>query len=191
MLTNLIKINRSYRRFYQNEEIPYQTLIDFINNTRFCATARNQQVLVYKAVTDEKMRNVLFPFLNWAGYLKDWDGPPQGERPTGYIIVGVNNKRLLFKDEWLNADFGIACQTILLQAAEKKFGGCIIAAINKIEIKKAFNISQNIDIKAVIALGKPILDVKIEEIEAEDDIKYYRKNREHIVPKRKLDDILF
>ncbi|MBN2663733.1 MAG: nitroreductase family protein [Bacteroidales bacterium] len=191
MLADLIKNNRSYRRFYQNEEISHQTLINFINNTRFCPTARNQQVLVYRAVTEEKIRQVIFPFLNWAGYLKDWAGPPQGERPNGYIIIGVNNKRLLFKDEWLNADLGIACQTILLQAAEKNLGGCIIAAINKSEIKKALNISEDIELKVVIALGKPKLDVKIEEIDDEDDIKYYRNNGEHIVPKRKLDDILF
>lgn len=191
MLSEIIKHNRSYRRFHEEIEIPHETLVDFINNTRFAPTARNQQILVYKPITDKKTRDEIFTTLKWAGYLKNWDGPAKGEQPTAYIVIGVHKNRLKFNDEWVNADLGIACQTILLQAAETGFGGCIIAAINKPNLKEILSIPEHIEPKIVIALGKPVLNVELKEIGLEGDIKYYSEEEKHIVPKRKLEDILF
>ncbi len=191
MLSELLKNNRSYRRFYENHKISKELLLQFIDNIRYVPTARNQQILVYKPITDKTECENIFPELKWAGYLKNWDGPQEGEHPTAYIIIAINKKRIKFNDQWINTDLGIAIQSILLQAVEQKLGGCTIAAFNKKNIYSKLNISKEIEPKIIIALGKPKKDVIIEEIGNNKSIKYYKKNDLHIVPKRKLNDILF
>ena len=54
----------------------------------------------------------------WAGFLKDWDGPEPGEQPTGYVVVLVDTAINPNADQ----DVGIACQTMLLGAAERGLG---------------------------------------------------------------------
>jgi nitroreductase len=191
MLKDLIKTNRSYRRFDESFEVKYETLLEFVDNARYTPSARNQQALMFKIITDKESRNQIFPFLKWAGYLKDWSGPTDGEKPSSYIIIGINKKRSNnYINDWTYVDLGIVAQTILLQAVEKKLGGCMIAAINRKEIQKLLNIPDYIEIMLVIAIGKPDEEVIIEEKCDLEDIKYWRENDKHFVPKRCLKDIL-
>jgi nitroreductase len=88
-------------------------------------------------------------------------------------------------------DEGIAGQTILLSAVEKGMGGCFIGNVDRENLAKALNIPSEYSIKLVIALGYPKEEVVIEEIGANDDIKYYRdENQVHHVPKIRLDDMI-
>jgi nitroreductase len=191
MLEKIIKQSRCYRKFDEKVEIPYKSLEKIIDTIRFCPSARNQQVLIYKIITDTNLRSKIFPYLKWAGYLPDWQGPQQGERPTAYIIVATNTKRIINNDHWINTDIGIVAQTILLLATEQGFGGCSIGAFNKKEISKIVNAPDFADIKLIIALGKPSQNIKIIEIEDNQSTKYWHKDNIHYVPKRKLKDILF
>lgn len=188
----IIKQNRSYRRFDESYEISEELLIDFINNVRFVPSARNQQALVYKIITSKDSCEKIFPHLKWAGYLKDWNGPQIGERPTSYIIIGINKKwGNNYINDWTYTDLGISAQTIMLQASEAGLGGCMIAAINRKKIVEIFDISADIEIVMVLAIGKSSEKVEIEEKDNLEDIKYRRENNIHIVPKRTLKDILF
>jgi len=124
--------------------------------------------------------------LTWAGYLKDWDGPAEGERPAAYIVI-VGNRRLT---QNFFCDHGIVAQTILLGAVEKDLGGCILAYINKQELKDLLNIERHFEVLLVIAIGKPKEQIVLEDVK-EGNIKYYRdENGVHHVPKRSLDDLL-
>ena len=129
----------------------------------------------------------VFENLFWAGYLKEWNGPCEGERPSGYIIM--------LKDNDLGAispvDEGIAAQSILLGAVEKGLGGCIIANINRKSLKEYLNLDEKYDIELVIAIGYPKEEVVIEELSDGNDIKYWRdENKVHHVPKRKLEELI-
>ena len=75
MLENLIKGNRSYRRFYQDEAIPAETLKWLVNLARLSASAANLQPLKYLLANEPKRNDAIFSCLAWAGYLKDWPGP--------------------------------------------------------------------------------------------------------------------
>jgi len=56
----------------------------------------------------------LFTHLAWAGYLTNWKGPAEGERPVAYIAV-LHDKQV--SDKYF-CDDGIAMQSILLGATE-------------------------------------------------------------------------
>jgi nitroreductase len=187
MLKDLIQKNRSYRRFYEDVPIPIKKLKEFIDMARLSASARNAQSLKYIISNDPATNNKIFPTLAWAGYLKDWPGPVEGERPSAYIIMMNDNSISLnyFCDD------GIAAQSILLCAVENGFGGCIIASVTRDELARLLNIDERYKIIQVIAFGKSKEKVIIEEIGPDGDIKYWRDEQEvHHVPKRALEDII-
>jgi nitroreductase len=129
----------------------------------------------------------IFPHLAWAGYLKDWGGPKEGERPSAYIIV-LGDKTITHE---FGCDHGIAAQSILLGAVEKGLGGCIIGSVRRNELSRELNIPDQFDILIVIALGKPKEQVVIETVGADGNIKYWRDEQGiHHVPKRTLEEII-
>ena len=128
----------------------------------------------------------IFDCLAWASFLKDWDGPVEGERPSAYIIM-LSDTKIAGN---FYCDHGIASQTILLSAVEAGYGGCIIASVKRGQLREAFGISEQFDIIQVLALGKPKEVVVIEKM-IDDDFKYWRDdNQLHHVPKRDLDNII-
>jgi len=182
----MVKKNRSYRRFYEEKEISQLTLLKIVDNARLIPSAQNLQPLKYFIVEYEH-RNLVFPYLKWAGYLTEWNGPEDGERPSAYIII-LSDKRISSNVKW---DHGIAAQTILLSAVSKEMGGCIIGSIDRPGLSAALDLSDDYTIELVVALGFPRENVLIKEIENSEDIKYYRdKEGNHYVPKRKLADII-
>ena len=187
MLKELIKKNRTYRRFYQDVEIDRSVLKELIDLARLSSSGANLQPLKY-IVSNEPVKNeTIFKHLKWAGYLKDWDGPEEGERPSAYIVMLADtniSKNVLW-------DHGIACQSILLGACEKGLGGCMFGAVDRPKLREDLNIPDEYEILLVIALGKPKEEVVLEELSENGDIKYYRdENKVHYVPKRKLEDII-
>jgi nitroreductase len=183
----LVKANRSCRRFDASHLIDRSTLEQLVNLARQTASAANMQPLKYIICTDIEKNNDIFSTLGWAIYLKNWNGPCASERPTGYIVV-LGDTRVA-KRFW--CDHGIAAQTILLGARSMGLAGCMFASINIKQLKQVLNIGDHFEIKLVIALGKPVETVRIEEIDANGDIKYYRDDDQvHHVPKRRLKDIL-
>lgn len=186
MLNDIVKNNRSYRRFFQDRRICIDTLVELVDMARLTASGRNAQPLKYKIVNEADQCAQIFETLAWAGYLKDWDGPSEGERPAGYIIM-CNDTTIADDSRW---DQGIASQTIMLGAVEHGLGGCMIASIKRAEISEILNLHETIIPVIVLALGVPKEKVVICDV-INDDIKYYRdENQTHYVPKRSLKDIL-
>ncbi len=187
MLRDLVIKNRSYRRFYQEVPIKLETLKELVDLARLSASAANKQPLKYILSCQPEKNALIFPCLRWAGYLKDWRGPEEGERPSAYIIV-LGDKTI--SPSFL-CDHGIAAQSILLGATERGLGGCILAAVQRTKLAKALNIPPHYEILLVLALGKPKEKVVLETLGANGDIKYWRDKKEvHHVPKRKLNDII-
>ena len=183
----LVRNSRSYRRFYQDTQIELDTLRELVNLARLSPSARNAQPLKYILSCEPKKNDLIFPHLGWAGYLKDWPGPTEGERPSAYIII-LGDTRL---SQHFGCDHGIAAQSILLGATEKGLGGCIIASIQKEQLRRATNIPPELEILLVIALGKPKETVLIEPVGLDGDIKYWRDEQgRHHLPKRDLDEII-
>jgi nitroreductase len=186
MIAELIRKNRSFRRFHQEVEVPEHDLLEMIENARLTPSARNAQTLRYLLSNTAEMNALILPTLSWAGYLPDWGGPKEGERPSAYIV--------LLNDDSLSTtyfcDHGIASMAILLTAIEKGYGGCILAAVNREALRPMLHIPERYSIVQVIALGKPAETVVIEPM-VDGDIKYWRDPQGiHHVPKRSLKDII-
>ncbi|MFO7889842.1 MAG: nitroreductase family protein [bacterium] len=186
-LKSLILENRSCRRFHQEKSISKATLVDLIDLARLSASGANLQPLKFIISYTPDMNKKIFPALAWAGYLEEWAGPKEGEKPSAYIII-LGDKTI--KNSF-GCDHGIAAQSILLGAVEKGLGGCMMGSINRKDLKEALHIDSKFEILLVIALGKPAEEIKIETTKTDGDIKYWRDEQGvHHVPKRPLDEIL-
>ena len=186
-IRELITKNRSYRRFRQETPVDMETLRELIDLARLSASASNLQPLKYLLSCDAQKNASIFPHLKWAGYLKDWPGPAEGEKPSAYIII-LGDKHI---HKGPGIDHGIAAQSILLGATEIGLGGCMIGSINRPELQKVLRIPVHLEILLVIALGKPDEKVVIEVAGPNGDIKYWRDAKSvHHVPKRSLDEII-
>jgi nitroreductase len=187
MIQELITGNRSFRRFYQEEAVSLDTLKWLVNLARLSASGANLQPLKYILSNEPATNAAIFSCLAWAGYLKDWPGPVEGERPAGYIVI-LGDKNIT---QNFGCDHGIAAQSILLGAREKGLGGCMIGSIARDRLRDLLRIPDNYDILLVLALGKPKEKVFLEEAASGDSIKYWRDSQGvHHVPKRRLEDII-
>lgn len=187
LIKDLVTKNRSYRRFYQDVHIDIETLRELVDLARLSASALNMQPLKYMLSNDLNKNEKIFPQLGWAAYLKDWPGPPEGERPSAYIIVLGDTQ--ISRNYWV--DYGITAQSILLGAVEKGLGGCMIATIRKKELVEALKIDPRYEVLLVIALGKPKEKVVIEPMGKDGDVRYWHdSDGVHHLPKRSLSDII-
>ena len=187
MIKELVLKNRSYRRFDANVLVNTQTLYDLVELARICPSAANLQPIKYYLSNSADLNDIIFSTLAWAGYLKDWAGPQQDEQPSAYIII--------LGDKSIKADFGIdpgiVAQTMLLGAVEKGLGGCMIASVRRQELHQALNLPDELEIVLVIALGKPVETVILEDLPADGSIRYYRDEQAvHHVPKRSLQELI-
>lgn len=186
MFKDLILKNRTYRRFYQSEKISVDQLLAWVDLARHSASARNAQSLKYILSTDDSFNALIFDHLGWAGYLTDWKGPEEGERPSAYIVL-LNDTKLSGN---YFCDDGIALQSMLLGATEAGYGGCIIHSVNRVKLRDLLQLQEQYEILYVLALGKPKETVVIDELEG-DSIKYWRdENQVHHVPKRPLEELI-
>lgn len=182
----LVTHNRSYRRFYQDHIIDNQILKDLVELARLSPSAKNIQPLKFYLSYEHEENEKIFSCLKWAGYLSDWNAPKDGEKPTAYVII-LGDHNILNNIKW---DDGISAHSILLGAAEKGLGGCMIASINRQRLKNLVKFPVNMEPLIVVALGKPKEEVVIDDV-INGDIKYWRDEKQvHHVPKRPLDELI-
>src|SRR4030042_7199613 len=185
-LKELVLKTRSYRRFDESHRIEYKTLEDLVGLARLSATGANRQPLKYVICNSPKDCARIYPSVVWAAYLRDWDGPEPGERPSAYIII-LGDKSI---SEGFGVDHGIAAQSIMLGTTEAGLGGCMIASIKREQLRDEMKIPDKYEIMLILALGKPVENVIIDEIK-DGDVKYWRDNeKNHHVPKRPLNELI-
>lgn len=183
----LVRNNRSFRRFKEEKSVTLETLQELVELARYTASAANLQPLRYVLSCSADMNGRIFETLGWAAYLKDWNGPAAGERPAAYIVI-LGDKEVAGR---IDCDHGIAAQTMLLGAVARGLGGCMLGAINRKHLQEALGLSEQYEIKLVLALGEPAEKCVVEPLGPDGSIRYYRDALNvHHVPKRGLDEIV-
>jgi nitroreductase len=187
MLRELILKNRSYRRFDPDTLLSRETLRELVDLARQSASAANRQPLKYILSCDPETNALIFPYTRWAGALKDWGGPAEGERPTAYVVI-LGDTEI---SKGFGCDHGIAAQSIMLGATERGLGGCMIGALDRPGLRASLDIPQRYEILLVLALGRPAETVVLEDLPTDGNYDYWRDEESvHHVPKRPLDEII-
>ncbi len=187
MIRELILKNRSYRRFDETAKISMEQVMSWIDLARLSPFGSNKQSLKFMISVDKDTNAIIFPTLNWAGALKDWDGPAEGERPAAYIVILGDHEI----SNTFGVNHGIAAQSILLGAVAAGYGGCMLGSIKRPILQEMLQLSERYEILLVIALGKPVEEVQLTNIPENGSIDYWRDGRStHYVPKRTLQDII-
>jgi nitroreductase len=185
-LDALVIRNRSCRRFKQATRIGPQTLVDMVNVARQSASAANRQPLRYQILYSEAACARIFPFLKWAALLKGWNGPADGERPAGYVLVYSRKAA----GGLPQCDAGIAMQTLLLAAVARELAGCILGAIDRPHIMEAFPVPPDHELLYVVAFGHPGEQHVLEDA-THNHVDYYRDEADvQHVPKLPMNEIL-
>ncbi len=186
-LLTLVRKSRTYRRFDENYKVEPETLYELIRLAQYSPSGNNMQPLKFWLSNTQEMNQKIFPHLAWAGALKDWKGPAEGERPTAYIII-LGDTEI---SRHFGVDHGIAAQSIMLGAAERDLGGCIIGSVQRDELSQLLSIPGRYQILLVLALGKSDETVVTEPVGQDGRTTYYRDEDDvHHVPKRSLDSLI-
>jgi len=185
-LVDLLKKNRTYRRFHEDQPVGRDMLVGLVDGARYCASSANRQALKFIVASEPEEWDLVFPHLEWASSL-EWTGPVEGERPTCYIIL-LGDREI---HPSVSIDPGIVAQTMMLLATEQGYGGCMFGAVDRKHLRIDLQIPKRFKIELVMAFGRPAETVVLEEVTDPKNFDYWRDaNDVHHVPKRPLSEIL-
>ncbi len=184
-LDTLLLKNRSIRGYDPNVEVGPEVLRRIVGVNTKVASARNQQALRFKIVTDPQEVSIVNANIKMGGALPELHLPFECSEPRSFIVVCANRE----PDSMTYIDLGISLQSMLLKAVEVGFNGLIICAFNKENIRTMLNLT--CEPLAVLAIGKSIETIKLVPISEADSHKYYRDaDNVHYVPKVQLEDLI-
>ncbi len=184
-INELINLRRTIRKFEQTS-LSAEQLIKYVDAARIAPSAANLQPLKYAVVVEKDMTDKVFETLKWAGYLKGEYNPKDNERPTGYIVVCVDND---ISKAGYDMDVGAAVENIILTALADGVGSCWLGSVERPKLKRLLKLPENLEISCVVALGYPAETPKAVEMN-NGDVKYYLEDEILNVPKRSLDEII-
>jgi nitroreductase len=184
MLKDLVMKNRSTRRYHQEIPVDRETLMELIELARFSPSGGNRQLLKYYLASEPAKNDIIYSHISLGG------DPPKGERPAAYIII-MNDTQLGTYGP-TEVDHGIAAQSILLGAAEKGLGGCMVGMVNRKELRKALNIPERYEILLVLTIGKPKESYVFEPVDpATGNVRgWWDEQGIRHIPKRSLEDLI-
>lgn len=183
----LVREARSCRRFDESSPLTQTDLDWLLENARLCPSARNAQELRFITVTAGPVLDELFPLTRWAGALKNWNGPEQGERPTAFIatLMPENAGYLIC------FDVGIACQTMQLAATSRGWGACMIQSFEHKQAARLLNVPSGLKIALLMGLGAAVEKRVVAAMPENGSFAYWRdEHGVHHVPKRPLSELL-
>ncbi len=186
--TALVTQTRTIRRFREDQPISLETLHELIDLARVSPSGKNAQPIRFITVTGPKARTEVFEQVAWAGAIKDWPGPAEGERPTAYIVM-LEDKQAY--GATVLEDVGIAAQVIMLGARVLGLGCCMLGSVKREHLRATWNLPEHYRIQLVLALGAPAEYVQLEPMPEKGNVDYWRDVEGlHHVPKHDLGTLI-
>ena len=154
MIKDLIKKNRSYRRFFAEKAVDTETLVSIVDEARFCPSACNSQPWKMYCCVDEQVKKKVLNAIsdkNRNAFLKN---------AKAFIVVAEKARRLkkdvekkFSLDHFVKYDVGELVAYITLTAKSKGVESIIIGWVDKEKIKQAVELGENESCSLVVALG--------------------------------------
>ncbi len=188
MLKDLLLENRTCRTFDESRKVTRDELLDMVDCARITPSSMNLQPLSFRLVYEDAEVKAVQPHTKWGGALPELHLPPEGHRPTAFIVICQDTEQFGSADKF-NKDVGITALAIHLRAAELGLAGCMIGSFSRGSVKETLGLPEKVEPLLVIGLGKPDEVRRIVPVK-DGSVKYYREDGVHCVPKRALEDIL-
>ncbi len=189
-LYELVRKSRSYRGYDESRQLTREELLELIECARLCPSSVNRQPLKYYPVWEHEQAERVLALTRWARALPELTLPHPGKHPTAFIII-CQDQEIDPSLTRYQKDVGIVAQTMLLAAAEKGLGGCMIGNFDPGPLGELLGLSEQYAPLLVVALGKPDETVVLTDLGPDGDTNYYRDAAGvHYVPKRKLEDLI-
>lgn len=183
-LVSLLKKNRSYRGYDPAYKVPLTALEQMVAVNMLLPSAKNQQALRFKLVTEETGAEKVLENIKLGGMLPELHLPFPGTEPKAFIIICTT----VPDSKMLHVDVGIAAQSMLLKAVDMGYNGLIIGAFNAKNITEKFSLPYPPVL--ILAIGKGNEKIELTEISAEDNHAYWRENGVHYVPKVRWKELI-
>lgn len=183
-IDSLLERNRSYRGYRKDYVVSMETLMKIVSVNERIPSARNQQALRFKLVTNDCGAEKVLKNIKLGGALPELHLPFEGTEPEAFIIICST----ISESKMLDIDLGISAQSMLLKAVDLGLNGIIIGAFNKENITKEFDLP--LEPLLIIAIGSGAETIRTTPISADESHAYYRKDGIHYVPKVRISDLL-
>ena len=183
-LDTLLRRNRSHRAFDTSYTVAMRQLETIVAVNTKLPSGRNAQTLRFKLLDAANGGEDFCRFLHLGGYLPELNLPTPGTEPKAFIVVCSTEQETPIVD----IDLGISLQSMALKAVEIGLNALIVKAFSRQEVKDALGLA--VDPLAVLAVGKGIERIELVDVRAGDDLRYYRKDGVHYVPKIRLEDLV-
>ncbi|MBQ3709785.1 MAG: nitroreductase family protein [Bacteroidales bacterium] len=184
-LESLMEKNRSYRGYKKDFMVKREMLERIVAVNTKIASAKNQQVLRFKLVTQETGADVIVQNMKLGGLLPELHLPFEGTEPNAFIIICS----IIPENKFVDIDLGIAAQSMLLKATEMGLNGIMIGAFNKSKITEAFNLP--FEPLLILAIGKGNEKIKLQPVGEGEKLAYYRDQKGvQFVPKIRWEQLV-
>ena len=184
-LDQLLKKNRSYRGYDPAYKVSESVLEKIVTVNPLLPSAKNQQALRFKLVTEGNGDDKVLENIKLGGMLPELHLPFAGTEPRAFIIICST----VPESKMLHVDVGIAAQSMLLKTVELGYNGLIIGAFNSKKIEESFALPYPPVL--ILAIGKGNENIVLKEISENESHAYYRdENGTHYVPKVRWEELI-
>jgi len=183
-LDTLLLKNRSHRAYDTSYSVAMRQLEAIVSVNTKIPTGKNAQTLRFKLLDEHNGGMDFCRLMHLGAYLPELHLPTPGTEPRAFIVVCGTAP----ETQRIDIDLGISLQSMALKAVEIGLNAIIIRAFNSEEVKDTLGLE--LEPLAVLAVGKGIDKIELTSVPAGSDLRYYRKDGVHYVPKIRLEDLL-
>lgn len=183
-LDTLLLRNRSHRAFDTSYVVAMRQLESIVSVNTKVPSGKNAQTFRFKLLDAASGGAGFCRFLHLGAYLPELKLPVPGTEPQAFIIVCGTEP----ENPRIDIDLGISLQSMALKAVEIGLNALIVRAFDHREVQETLGLPY--EPLAVLAVGKGIDRIVLTEVPAGSDLRYYRHDGVHYVPKIKLEDLL-
>ena len=183
-LDTLLRRNRSHRAYDTSYTVAMRQLETIVSVNTKLPSGRNAQTLRFRLLDAAGGGDTFCRLLHLGGYLPELHLPAPGTEPQAFIIVCSTEP----ESPVVDIDLGISLQSMALKAVDIGLNALIVRAFDRREVREYLSLPY--EPLAVLAVGKGIDRIELETVPEGSDLRYYRKDGIHYVPKIRLEDLI-